>query len=221
MTSTSLKKENKGHLPGPFCRPKPLAESTAAKVSYTGSQEKSSARSTPYPDNTSSPSYGNHIMLAVEGSDPPVNSAPTSLNPCLLHTMSDLATRVPVNRAMTRPLSGAPASAFMGSGSDIIHNIHLRKLFCRQTLPAELSKVDGSNTSHSPLPELPYELGPSQINMPAMKRYVVPSTDFNATACNAGFNNVSAGSYENPLPLCPLLRISMPSQATKLRWPTA
>ena len=99
----------------------------------------------------------------------------------------------------TKPPSGAPASAFIGSGSDIVHNIHLRKLFCGQTSLTELSKVDGSNTSLSPSPEHPYESGPSQINMPAMKRYAVPSTDFNATACDTGFNNVSARSYENPL----------------------
>ena len=113
--------------------------------------------------------------------------------------MSNFAMRTPVKEMTTKPPSGAPASAFIGSGSDIVHNIHLRKLFCRQTLPAELSKVDGSNTSYSPSPELPYESGPSQINMPAMKRYAVPSTDFNTTACNTGFNNMSAGSYENPL----------------------
>ena len=120
-------------------------------------------------------------------------------DPHLQHTTSDFATRAPVKEMMTKPPSGAPVSAFIGSGLDIVHNIHLHKLFCGQTPLAELSKVDGSNTSLSPSPQLSYESGPSQIHMPAMKRYVVPSTDFNATACNAGFKDMSAGSYGNPL----------------------
>ena len=100
-------------------------------------------------NNMSSHLYGNHIMLAIEGSDPPVNPAPTSLNPQLLHTMSDLATRVPVNRASTRPPSGALMSTFFGGRADIDRNVRSSRLFCDHAPPGASRKVK-SFDSQSP-----------------------------------------------------------------------